>query len=154
MNAITLDGDQVNRRGTLSGGYHDPRRSRLGAVRGVQRWISSVGSLTKALDDTRNALSTVEQDITALYSENHALSLRRQRLEDARAPELDEISWVRREEGDAQERVSRLQRTATERALETTSAQERRDALAAELGTPLSASSGCLLYTSPSPRDS
>ena len=142
VNAITLDGDQVNRRGTLSGGYHDPRRSRLGAVRGVQRWISSVGSLTKALDDTRNALSTVEQDITALYSENHALSLRRQRLEDARAPELDEISWVRREEGDAQERVSRLQRTATERALETTSAQERRDALAAELGTPLSASSG------------
>lgn len=142
VNAITLDGDQVNRRGTLSGGYHDPRRSRLGAVRGVQRWISSVGSLTKALDDTRNALSTIEQDITALYSENHALSLRRQRLEDTRAPELDAISWVRREEGDAQERVSRLQRTATERALETTSAQERRDALAAELGTPLSASSG------------
>ena len=138
VNAITLDGDQVNRRGTLSGGYHDPRRSRLDAVRGVQRWISDVGTLTKALDDIRSALGTLEQDITALYSEIHALELRRQHLQDARTPELDEVAWVRREEGDAQQRIARLQRTAAERALEIKSAGERRAALSAEIGTPLS----------------
>ncbi|WFD34909.1 Structural maintenance of chromosomes protein 3 [Malassezia cuniculi] len=138
VNAITLDGDQANRRGTLSGGYHDPRRSRLDAVRGVQKWISEVGSLTKTLDDTRSALGTLEQEITAQYSEMHALELRKQRLEDARAPELEELAWVRREEGDAQQRVIRLERTAAERALEKSSAEERRHALASEIGTPLS----------------
>lgn len=32
LDAITLDGDEVNRKGALQGGYHDDRVSKLGAI--------------------------------------------------------------------------------------------------------------------------
>jgi structural maintenance of chromosome 3 (chondroitin sulfate proteoglycan 6) len=32
LDAITKDGDQVNRKGGFEGGYHDERASRIGAV--------------------------------------------------------------------------------------------------------------------------
>ena len=36
MDAITMDGDEVNRKGALEGGFHDERRSRLVAYLGIQ----------------------------------------------------------------------------------------------------------------------
>ena len=35
INTITLDGDKVDRKGALTGGYHDVRRSRIEAIRNV-----------------------------------------------------------------------------------------------------------------------
>src|ERR1700753_3557350 len=35
INTITLDGDKVDHKGSLSGGYHDIRRSRLDAIRAM-----------------------------------------------------------------------------------------------------------------------
>ena len=33
MNAVTLDGDRAERKGALTGGYHDHRRSKLEAAK-------------------------------------------------------------------------------------------------------------------------
>ena len=38
LNTITLDGDKVDRKGALTGGFHDVRRSRIDAVRNVRVW--------------------------------------------------------------------------------------------------------------------
>ena len=35
MDAITMEGDEVNRKGALEGGFHDERKSRLGAYLGI-----------------------------------------------------------------------------------------------------------------------
>lgn len=137
VNAITLDGDQVHRRGTLSGGYHDPRRSRLDAVRAVQRWLGEVRAAEQALGETRTALGDLEQRVTQLYTEMHQLELRRQQLHDARAPEHDELTWVRRSEADTRSRLARLQRQDADRGVELAGVAERRAALLSEVGTPL-----------------
>ncbi|WFC95905.1 Structural maintenance of chromosomes protein 3 [Malassezia brasiliensis] len=137
LNAITLDGDQVSRRGTLAGGYHDPRRSRLDAVRAVQRWQAEVQTQTAELAETRTRLATVEQQTTALYSEMYAAEQKRAQLQEQRTPELDELVYVRRAEADAQARVARLERVAAEAAIAAEAQATRRAALQAELGTPL-----------------
>ncbi|PKI85465.1 Smc3p [Malassezia vespertilionis] len=137
LNAITLDGDQVDRRGTLSGGFHDPRRSRLDAVRNAQRWLDEVRTGTVALDSTRAQLGEMEQQITQLYSDMHKLETQRQQLQDARTPDLETLAWVRRQEADAKARIARLEHLGAERAIEIASLQTRRVALEAELGTPL-----------------
>ena len=137
LNAITLDGDQVSRRGTLAGGYHDPRRSRLDAVRAVQRWHAEVAAHTAALDETRARLATLEQEITALYSALYAAEQRRTQLQAQRTPELDELVYVRRAEADAEARRARLERRAADAAIAAEARATRRAALRAELGTPL-----------------
>ncbi|KAH9913356.1 hypothetical protein B0H21DRAFT_896218 [Amylocystis lapponica] len=38
INTITLDGDRVDRKGSLTGGYHDVRRSRIEAIKSVISW--------------------------------------------------------------------------------------------------------------------
>ncbi|KAI3624201.1 SMC3 [Malassezia furfur] len=137
LNAITLDGDQVSRRGTLAGGYHDPRRSRLDAVRAVQRWQSEVHAHVAELAETRTRLATLEQQTTALYSEMYAAEQKRAQLQEQRTPELDELVYVRRAEADAQARVARLERVAADAAIAAEAQATRRAALQAELGTPL-----------------
>jgi structural maintenance of chromosome 3 (chondroitin sulfate proteoglycan 6) len=54
-------GDKRDRKGTLSGGYHNQRRSRLEAVYEMKRW--------------RNKLTETEQQLEALRKElDHILS--------------------------------------------------------------------------------
>lgn len=137
LNAITLDGDQVNRRGTLAGGYHDPRRSRLDAVKAVQRWQGEVAAGQRLLHETQARLSSLEQQITALYSQMYAAEQKRAQLQEQRTPELDELVYVRRAEADAEARRSRLERLAAEHAIAAEATATRRAALQAEIGTPL-----------------
>ncbi|WFD32644.1 Structural maintenance of chromosomes protein 3 [Malassezia sp. CBS 17886] len=137
VNAITLSGDQVNRRGTLSGGFHDPRRSRLDAVGAVQRWLADVATHEGALHETSARLSALEQQITQLHSDEFALEARRQQLHDARVPELDEVTWLRREEADVRSRLARLHQQIADDAASAAARGARRTALRAELGAPL-----------------
>ena len=49
LNCITLEGDQVNHRGAITGGYHDPSRSRIEAMKGVVSSVNAEKALQKAL---------------------------------------------------------------------------------------------------------
>jgi structural maintenance of chromosome 3 (chondroitin sulfate proteoglycan 6) len=42
INCITMDGDQVNRKGAMTGGYHDVRFSKLEAHKAMRVWISEL----------------------------------------------------------------------------------------------------------------
>lgn len=137
LNALTLDGDQVSRRGALSGGYHDPRRSRLDAVRAVQRWRRDVDAGAAALGAHRAQLGALEQRVTQLVGTMAALESERDQLQHARAPEADELAWLRRAEADAAARRAKLAQALADRDVEAAALAQRREALAGEMGTPL-----------------
>lgn len=42
INCITMDGDQVNRKGAITGGYHDVRFSKLEAHKAMRVWMSDL----------------------------------------------------------------------------------------------------------------
>src|SRR5690606_14838458 len=54
MNCITLDGDQVNRKGAFSGGYHDERHSKLKSYQAILETEESLAALREE-EDTINA---------------------------------------------------------------------------------------------------
>ena len=137
LNAITLDGDQVDRRGALSGGFHDPSRSRLDAVRRVQRWLGEVDVLEAQLTQQRQELHELEQRVTQMYSDMLRLEAQRHQLQESRAASQHELTWLRRSESDSLARKERLEQAVSERSVEHTALKTRRQVLEAEIGSPL-----------------
>ena len=43
LDAITLDGDEANRKGSMQGGYHDEKNSKLGQVMAIREAKKEVG---------------------------------------------------------------------------------------------------------------
>ena len=52
LNCVTMEGDQVERRGALRGGWNDERRSRMDAIREIKvRWEGGLGRLSGGVDE-------------------------------------------------------------------------------------------------------
>eukprot|EP01134_Creolimax_fragrantissima_P007285 CFRG7285T1 len=91
MNCITLDGDQVSRKGALTGGYHDVRRSRLEAQKKLQ---SASESLTRNLNEQiriKGDLENVHNEINAVSTDIQRLDNRRSQLKDALSTKKEEL---------------------------------------------------------------
>ena len=69
LDCITLDGDQVSRRGALTGGYYDSRKSRLELQRGKMESFKSLQVQEKDYDEHKVKLQNLESDINQLVSE-------------------------------------------------------------------------------------
>lgn len=137
LNAVTLDGDQVDRRGALSGGFHDPSRSRLDAVHRVQRALSRVEAGETQAAHIRDELHTLEQKATQMYSDMLRLESERHQLHESRNAAQHELTWLRRSETDAKAREERMEHAVAQRRVEETALATRRAALEQEMGTPL-----------------
>ncbi|XP_076467825.1 structural maintenance of chromosomes protein 3-like [Babylonia areolata] len=68
LDCITLDGDQVSRRGALTGGYYDSRRSRLDLQKSKLQLMESLGEQEKEYNEHRSKLEELEGQITQLVS--------------------------------------------------------------------------------------
>ena len=64
VSAITLEGDRSDKKGALTGGYHDPRQSRMEAVRDVIKWRKEYESQKARSADIKTALERKDQEIT------------------------------------------------------------------------------------------
>ncbi|TGZ85420.1 chromosome segregation protein sudA [Ascodesmis nigricans] len=69
LNAITLAGDQANRKGALTGGFHDPRRSRLEAVKTQKRIREEYNQQRALSDELKRRIADKDAEITAAVSE-------------------------------------------------------------------------------------
>jgi structural maintenance of chromosome 3 (chondroitin sulfate proteoglycan 6) len=89
--AITPEGDTANRKGAMTGGYIDPRKSRLEAVRVVNKWRDEYDSLKQRSVDVRKEVERKEQDITAAMGELHKLEQQLNRFDDSFDPLTREL---------------------------------------------------------------
>lgn len=91
VNAITLEGDSSDKKGALTGGYHDPRQSRLEAVRNVTKWRAEYdGHKNRAVEIQRN-LEQKDQAVTRAMGDLQKLEQTRQRQENSYGPLRQEI---------------------------------------------------------------
>lgn len=84
--AITLAGDKSDRKGALTGGFHDTKRSRLECVKNIRDWTDA---RTKAAVEEINAhtrLNTLEQEITQVLSVLQRAEQQRRTIEENREP--------------------------------------------------------------------
>ena len=134
--ALTLSGDRADRRGTLSGGYRDPRASRLDALIRLQQWKRRRAEHEALLADLKTRLAVADQHVTRTVAT--VVNLEQQlssgagsrRVLDQMEALLAEISSARDIAGHQQARLRALKEDLV-------SLQVKQSALQEEIGQPL-----------------
>lgn len=91
VDGITAEGDTNNKRGAVSGGYIDTRKSRLEAVKAVNRWRDEYGSLLDQSRQLRRQVEIKDQEITAAMSEVQKLEQKLRQADDGFEPLRHEL---------------------------------------------------------------
>jgi structural maintenance of chromosome 3 (chondroitin sulfate proteoglycan 6) len=86
VNAITPEGDTTNKKGAMTGGYIDPRKSRLEAVRAVNKWRDEHEMLRSRAMEIRREVEGKDQEITGAIGELQKLEQKLRRLDDSFEP--------------------------------------------------------------------
>ncbi|KDN48180.1 putative SMC3 [Tilletiaria anomala UBC 951] len=138
VDAITLDGDKVERKGALSGGFHDPRGSRIDAARFYHRLKDQVSAGNDRLDVLKQQIVRLEQEVTSHLGQMQTVETKRRQLTESRGPLLDQLTWLRREEESCFDRLKGLERIQAEQMIDLTTTQEQVQSLEQELRSALS----------------
>lgn len=91
VNAITPQGDRSDKKGALTGGFHDPRHSRLEAMRNVSKWREEYEGQRSRGSEIKRNLERLDQEITRAVGELQKAEQRRQQLDNSYAPLRQEL---------------------------------------------------------------
>lgn len=91
VDGITAEGDTTNKRGAMTGGYIDPRKSRLEAVQAANRWREEFEGLIAQSRDIRGQIERKDQEITSAMSDVQKLEQRLRQAEDGFEPLKHEL---------------------------------------------------------------
>lgn len=136
VSAITLDGDRVDRKGALTGGYLDTRRSRLDAIRASKTWNAKYEQETARQREIKQAILRLEQEISIATGNVQVAESERKRTMDRAQPLLAEIHGLQREQDRLREAVISAENEVSnlERSLQTL--RTKLEAYQDELGAP------------------
>ena len=81
VSAITPEGDRADKKGALTGGYHDPRNSRVDAVRSVMKWREEYEAQKARAAEIKRQLEQLDQQITGAVGALRKIDQRKQQLE-------------------------------------------------------------------------
>ena len=86
VTAITQDGDRADKKGALTGGFHDPRSSRLEAMGKVMKWRSEY-EIRRARDaEIKKEVQIMDQKVTRAMGELQKLEQRKQQAQSSQSP--------------------------------------------------------------------
>ena len=86
VNAITPEGDRSDKKGALTGGFYDPRHSRLEAMRNVSRWRDEYESQRSRGSEIKRNLERLDQEITRAVGELQKAEQKRQQSDNSYGP--------------------------------------------------------------------
>lgn len=92
LKAVTPFGDTVEKRGALTGGFHDPRSSRLEASRNVMRLREELETSRARDGEIEKGVRLVDQGITKAVGELQQLDQQKQRLRSNHEPLREELN--------------------------------------------------------------
>ena len=91
LNAITPEGDTTNKKGAMTGGYIDPRKSRILAVRAVEKWREEYEGHRSKAQDLRREIEKKDKEITAAMGDLQKLETQLRHLDDSLNPLRSEL---------------------------------------------------------------
>lgn len=137
INTITLDGDKVDRKGALTGGYYDVRRSRLEAVNSVMSWKSKFTADEKRLKEVTSTIHQLEQEITKLVGRMQVLGNQQTQARSTRETLAEESAQFSKEKDRLTARTERLENEIQDLESELTGLKAKLDSYRAEMASPL-----------------
>ncbi|KAM5531084.1 hypothetical protein V8D89_015249 [Ganoderma adspersum] len=137
INTITLDGDKVDRKGALTGGYHDVRRSRIEAIRNVTSWRTSHTEHAARLREVKATIATLEQEITKGAGELQKLTARQGQARAVRESVAEGVAVLLKEKERHAARIARLEGDIEEVRSELSGLDAKIEGFQAELQSPM-----------------
>eukprot|EP00250_Pteridium_aquilinum_P002812 c13037_g1_i1 orf=123-3737(+) len=77
LDCITLEGDQVSKKGGMTGGFYDHRRSKLKLISIIREGTKAINFKYDELEKLKASLQDIDQKITAIVSEQQKLDAKR-----------------------------------------------------------------------------
>ncbi|KAK1586391.1 hypothetical protein Q3G72_002113 [Acer saccharum] len=77
LDCITLEGDQVSKKGGMTGGFYDYRRSKLKFMNIIMKDTKSINMKEVELEKVRSMLQRIDQQITDLVTEQQKIDAKR-----------------------------------------------------------------------------
>ncbi|KAJ6547371.1 RecF/RecN/SMC protein [Mycena capillaripes] len=137
INTITVDGDKVDRKGALTGGFHDVKRSRIEAVKSVTSWRTKWEAEDARSREVKAAILRVEQEITQLGGRIEVLNQQINQIRESRERLMEEGGALTREKEKLKERSAKLERDQEELEVELGSLDTKLTGYNNELQSPL-----------------
>lgn len=91
VTAITPEGDRSDKKGALTGGWHDPGKSRLDAVKALSKWRTEYETRRDRGEQIRHELEAKDQEITHAVSNLQKAEQKRQQAEASYGPLQQQI---------------------------------------------------------------
>jgi structural maintenance of chromosome 3 (chondroitin sulfate proteoglycan 6) len=91
IDGITPEGDTTNKRGAMTGGYIDPRKSRLEAVKAVNKSRDEYDRLLAHSDDIRTKVENLDQEITRAMGDRQKAEQRLRQVDNGFEPLKNEL---------------------------------------------------------------
>ncbi|GAA5860544.1 hypothetical protein JCM8547_000336 [Rhodosporidiobolus lusitaniae] len=114
LNSITLEGDKYDRKGSLTGGFHDARRSRLDAVKALKAAQCKEEELGGQRSEVRQTIAKLDQEITVLMGKLQVAEGKFQRLADERQPLSEALLRAQEDEDKLKTKIARVERMREE----------------------------------------
>ena len=137
INTITLDGDKVDRKGALTGGYHDVRRSRLEAVKNVATWRSRIAADETRSREVKAATLKLDQEIARVSGRIQILSNQQRVAREARESIGAETAALQKEKERVEGRITKIEEDVQELSGELRTLSTRIEAYRVELSSPM-----------------
>ncbi|KAJ4482444.1 structural maintenance of chromosome protein 3 [Lentinula aciculospora] len=140
INTITLDGDKVDRKGALTGGFHDIRRSRIEAIKTVTSWRVKYEEVSKKSKETKTAIIEYDQKITQLAGQMSVLRAQQNQIREARERLMAEGVMLTKEKEKLSARLEKLEIDVQDLGAELATLQIKTADYEVELQTPMTQS--------------
>ncbi|PPR05869.1 hypothetical protein CVT24_006623 [Panaeolus cyanescens] len=137
INTITLDGDKVDRKGALTGGYHDVRRSRVESIKAVKTWRAKYDSEKARSEEVKVAITKVEQEITKINGQITIATGQQNQIRDGRDRFVEENANLNNRKEKLNEMAVRLEREVEELETEITGLDTKVAGYEQEIRTPM-----------------
>ncbi|KAI6114290.1 RecF/RecN/SMC [Pisolithus sp. B1] len=137
VNTITLDGDKVDRKGALTGGYYDLRRSRIEAIKNVASWKAKYDTDKKRSEEVKSAITTTDQEITRITGKIQVLMIQQAQARESKENSLQDWNSLNRERERLEARLLALESEINELETELSGISARLQGYRDELSTPL-----------------
>jgi len=137
LSAVTVDGDSVGRKGSLTGGFIEESRSKMGAMLALGEARKEAARLSAEAASLSSKAAEVDQAVAAAVGEQQRAAAERAHARSALAAARADASAALARASDAAARVEPARAAASEAAAGAREAEAQDAALRAELGTPL-----------------
>ncbi|PVF93473.1 putative SMC3 [Serendipita vermifera] len=138
LNTITVEGDKVDRKGALTGGYHDIRRSRMEGINVYKHWKAKHTEESERSVQLKSELVPLEQEITRISGDIQIAGSKQMRLLDSREPLSRDLVVLQKEKDELEEKLRKEKADIADLKTEISNLEARQKSLADEIGAPIS----------------